>query len=221
MANTIHAQNVTGNTSPVTQVIDFVAAQTNDSKSDVKDSIKTKLANVNGIGGHINELNTNAADHRADLIDVTIDTPTGGGNRTTLITALGKLGYFEEQLRGGGGPDFDGGHLVALSHWNNWGDINSAKNVVPQDRGDNRYGTWRDEERAVSNSATLINPYRFKSTATYPDTNYTVKLDDISTAMLQGSVAGNVTNLNKNNTTNINTRKPAAVTHTLTTPNSW
>ena len=220
LANAINAHNVTGNTSPVTQVIDFVSNQTGQGVDAVRTSMKNRLNGVNAIGSHIDELNTVSANVRADSIDVTIDNPTGGGARTSLITAIGKLGYFEGLLRGGGG-DFDGGHLVALSHWNNWAHINTANNVVPQDRADNRYGTWRDEERSLSANASAQNPYRFTSTAAYPDNSYQISLATIVNTLMGPDIQPFLTQFNSANNLSINTRRPSAVTHALTTPGAW
>ncbi|HWY38016.1 MAG TPA: DUF4157 domain-containing protein [Bacteroidia bacterium] len=116
---------------------------------------------------------------RPDRVIAYLDKKTGSGHRTPIITQIGRLGRFEEALRGRSTEDFDGGHLLALELWNGWADINTPSNVAPQRTNDNRWrGGWRQAEQQVAKNIPVI----YEAAVNYPDRTYTV------TAAQMGSV---------------------------------
>lgn len=181
--------------SPVTTIKKFVAQQTGQTETAVRASMKKGLAKQTGsVGDYLGELDSAEADYRPIMTKAYIDDPTGSAARTDLITAIGKLGYLEDLLRRGGiSQDYDGGHLLALEFFNGWNDVNSARNVAPQERNENeghQKKAWRAVERFEkrkyknkSQKSLVVTSY-----VNYPTDQYTVSLRTIADTLLDGPV---------------------------------
>lgn len=191
-ANLVQPNRLLSNTyerseSPVTTIKNFVSEQTGQSEAAVLASMKKALAgkDKDRIGTYVGELDGGAADLRPISSKAYIDTATGSGGRSKLITAIGKLGNFEDYLRrGDSDQDYDGGHLVALEFFNNWDGINSARNLAPEERQENQRRSWRAMEYVEKRMfPLLVNTY-----VNYPTDQYTVSLQTVSDQMLHGAV---------------------------------
>lgn len=220
--NQILANTYEHSESPVTTVKNFVAEQTGRSGEFVLDNMKRKLRRQSNIGGHLDELDSPKANVRPNSVKAYISSDTGSGNRSKLITALGKLGNFEDYLRRGeSDQNYDGGHLLALEFFNNWDRINTAYNIAPEERGENQRRAWRAMEKAEKRQfPLLVNVY-----VNYPTDQYSVSLRTISDQMLTGGLKTEVDRywFNSLKRVTVNTRLPSqfVTEYTQVDPRQW
>lgn len=121
---------------------------------------------------------------RPDRVIAYIAHATGSAPRPALITQIGRLGNFEEQLRGRNHVAYNGGHLLALELYNNWAFINSPRNLAPQRATDNLApGEWRRAEIKTNNG----DPVLYEAAVTYPDRTYTVTAAQMGSVLTPGS----------------------------------
>ncbi len=184
--NRIVSHNAEANTSPVTTIINFIADQTGFSTSDVKNEFIFFEEKK-----HLELLSSGKADSRPVSVKAYIDKVTGSEKRKTLPlqTAIGKLGYLEDVLRGReSGIEYDGGHLLGYGWYKNWDLIDTAKNIAPQNRAENRSifgfkGGWGETE-ATFREITKAIPSVVTAYVNYAGGTYTVSLKYLAKHLL-------------------------------------
>jgi hypothetical protein len=183
--NRIVSHNAESNTSPVTTIINFIADQTGFSTSVVKSAIN--FFNKK----HLDVLSSTEADSKPVSVKAYINNVTGSKGRETppLQTAIGKLGYLEDVLRDReSGLEYDGGHLLGYGWYSDWDLINTAKNIAPQNRAENRSiygfkGGWGETESEFREITKQI-PSVVTAYVNYAGGTYTVSLKYLAKCLL-------------------------------------
>jgi hypothetical protein len=185
MKNAILAHNYENSESPLTTAIKFIAYQTDRTIEAVKGDIE--------YGGalNINKLTEAQADFRPGFVKAYIDDVTGSKGRggDELQTGIGHLGNLENRFRGRTTGDFDGGHLLGYGWYKDWDLINSAKNIAPQNRAENRAifgwkGAWGQEEITARDAAKVL-PAVVTAYVNYATRNYVVSLRQLANVLIK------------------------------------
>jgi hypothetical protein len=185
--NRIISHNAEANTSPVTTIVNFIANQTGFDVDNVKKAMVKKKVLTSK---YFDVLNSSDANYKPVSVKAYVDSVTGSKGRagSDMQTAIGKLGYIEDALRGRESPEYDGGHLLGYGWYKDWDLINTAKNVAPQDRSENRSiygfeGGWGESEsefREISDEVpTVVTAY-----VNYAGGTYTVSLHQLAECLL-------------------------------------
>lgn len=159
------------------------------------------------------------ANYRPFSVKAVIHKVTGSASRpsSSIQTGIGKLGPFEDLIRGRSVGTYDGGHLLGYGWFSGWPLINSAMNIAPQSRDENRaifgyHGAWGGEE-IESRDIVDVLPLRVTASVSYASTTYTASLAWLAEALLAKGSAPRKTvesmYTGKLRYTTINTRIPS------------
>lgn len=176
------------NESPLRTVTSFIARHTGHGFDDVLDSYKDKAFPKL----YREEMTSAKADYKPVSVKAYIDEVTGSKGRRSdpMQTGIGKLGYFEDTIRGRETPEdgYDGGHLLGYGWFKHWRNISDATNMAPQLRKENRArygykGAWGAEESLSRDAAELL-PMQVTASVNYATTSYTASLDWLVESLL-------------------------------------
>ncbi|WP_445173415.1 DUF4157 domain-containing protein [Microcoleus sp.] len=186
--NAIISHNFEINENPIKTVTRFVSRNTGFSEDKVFDAIAypsdKKYKKALRDEGDIKPISVKAY--------ITEVTGSADREKSDIQTATGWLGNLEDSLRGRGNAiTYDGGHLLGYGWYSDWDLINTAKNIAPQDKKENRSifgdnGGWGKEEenaRKINNLAPLL----VTAYVNYAGGTYTVSLQNIADTMFMES----------------------------------
>jgi hypothetical protein len=188
--NAIIAHNFEWNENPINTIIRFVQRNTGIDPAHVADAIAMEKKYRNAL--------RDEGDYKPISVKAFIDNVTGSAGRTTedIQTAIGRLGTLEDRLRGRAGITYDGGHLLGHGWWDDWELIDTAENIAPQNRDENRSifgfaGGWGKEEEQIRKIPNPKNPNDkiniiVNAYVNYSGGTYTVSLSQIAAEALNG-----------------------------------
>jgi hypothetical protein len=209
--------------SPLKTAVNFIAYQTGMDKDSVADQLMFPTDQK-----YVTALRSDEANYRPVMVKAYIAQPSGSQGRagadSTMQTAIGKLGNVEDKLRGRAKRTYNGGHLLGYGWFKAWPEINTAKNIAPQDKVENQGGMFGNEGAwgVQESTGRSLFPVIVTAYVNYGSKNYVVSLYQMANELLDpnGPAAKAVRDMRLTwlRFVTVDTRVPTQYVLTLTPP---